>query len=137
MILGPQIKWYDGYLTLAEELGGRTDDASLRSAISRAYYYVYHLALVRAKANNFILNPDEGSHAQLWRLFRENPEPDCKQLALIAQRLKEKRVRADYELTFPRIKDEVPEVLKAASSFAQLLAQLPLRHPNQGSVRRQ
>ena len=37
---------------LAEELGQRTDEASLRSALSRAYYFVYHLALQRAEANN-------------------------------------------------------------------------------------
>ena len=41
------------YLNLAMELGARKDEASLRSAISRAYYYVYHLALERARSNGF------------------------------------------------------------------------------------
>ena len=34
-----------GYFTLADELSRRADEASLRSAMSRAYYYVYQLAL--------------------------------------------------------------------------------------------
>ena len=41
------------YLRLAQDLGKRSDEASLRSAISRAYYYVYHLGLDRARSNNF------------------------------------------------------------------------------------
>ena len=32
------------YARLAEELGTRPDEASLRTAISRAYYSVYHQA---------------------------------------------------------------------------------------------
>ena len=52
VIMAEQFNWY-GYLQLAEELGKRSDEASLRSALSRAYYYVYHLALERAEANDF------------------------------------------------------------------------------------
>ena len=50
---------WSGYLQLAEELGKRSDEASLRSALSRAYYYVYHLALERAEANDFKPIPGE------------------------------------------------------------------------------
>jgi hypothetical protein len=34
---------WSGYLQLAEELAERRDEASMRSALSRAYYYIYHL----------------------------------------------------------------------------------------------
>lgn len=44
--------WSD-YLSLAEELGKSVDEASLRTAVSRIYYYVYHLALSRAESNGF------------------------------------------------------------------------------------
>ena len=33
---------FAAYLTLAEELKQRTDEASLRTAISRVYYAVFH-----------------------------------------------------------------------------------------------
>jgi len=44
--------WTD-YLQLARELAKYGTDAGHRSAVSRAYYYVYHLALSRAESNGF------------------------------------------------------------------------------------
>ena len=125
------------YLKLAEELSSRVEDeASLRSALSRAYYYVYHLALSRAEANTFKPVSGEGTHIQLWKLYRSSPEPACQKLALIAERLKEKRERADYHPTFRRLKEEVPATLQDARDFAKGLQNLPGRHPNPSSMRR-
>lgn len=134
MIVAAPFDWAD-YLALAEELGKRTDEASLRSALSRAYYYVFHLALTRAEANSFKPISGEGTHTQLWRLFKENPEPTCWKLAEIAGRLKEKRERADYQQYFARIEEEVPALLSDAHDFAARLDKLPARHPNPASVR--
>ncbi len=91
-----------------------THEGSLRSAISRAYYSVCHLALARAEANTYRALPGEGTHAQLWRVFSESPEPDCQRLAAIGVRLKEKRVRAGYENYFVRIAEDVPFLLADA-----------------------
>ena len=134
MIVAAPFDW-STYLTLAEELAKRTDEASLRSAVSRTYYSVYHLALARAVANNFTTLSGEGKHAQLWRLFTTSPEPDCMKLGQIAERLKEKRVRADYEPHFARIEEEVPELLNDARDFAVRLQKLNSRYPNPASVR--
>jgi uncharacterized protein (UPF0332 family) len=123
------------YFRLAEELGRHTHEASLRSAISRAYYYVYHLGLARAEANAYRAVAGEGTHAQLWRVFSASPEPDCQRLAAIAVRLKEKRERADYENYFARIAEEVPIMLADATEFAALLNRLAARHPNPRSMR--
>ena len=123
------------YFRLAHELGGREDEASLRSAISRAYYCVYHLALARAEANTYKPLPGESTHLQLWRVFSGSPEPDCQKLAIIAARLKEKRERADYERYHARIAEEVPVLLADAREFAALLGRLPARHPNPKSMR--
>jgi uncharacterized protein (UPF0332 family) len=123
------------YFRLADELGRRPDEAWLRSAISRAYYYVYHLALARAEANAYKALPGEGTHTQLWRVFSASPEPDCQRLAAIAARLKEKRERADYENYFVRVAEEVPVLLADAQAFAALLNRLPARHPNPRGIR--
>jgi uncharacterized protein (UPF0332 family) len=123
------------YFGLADELGRRADEASLRTAISRAYYYVYHLALARAEANTYRPLPGEGNHTQLWRVFSKSPEPDCQRLAIIAARLKEKRERADYENHYARVAEEVPELLADAQQFAALLGRVPGRHPNPKSLR--
>jgi len=124
------------YFKLATELGGRPDEASLRSAISRAYYYVYHLALRRAEGNEFKAISGEGTHMQLWRLFSGSPEPECQRLAAIANRMKGKREKADYDAVFVRVKEEVPGILADAREFADRLGRLNERHPNPKSQRR-
>lgn len=126
---------WSGFLALANELARRQDEASLRSAMSRAYYYVYHLAVERAIRNGFATRPGEGSHTQLWRNYSDSPEPRCRHLAEIAKRLKEKRERADYRKNYPRIHEEVPGMLTDAENFAARLLELPPRFPDPAHVR--
>src|SRR5690349_7324036 len=104
--------------------------------MSRAYYYVYQLALQRAHANGFQTIAGEGTHQQLWRSFSDSPEPACRRLAEIAKRLKEKRERADYQNTYRRINDEIPEMLRDAQTFATDLGALNVRFPNPAHCRR-
>jgi hypothetical protein len=126
---------WTGYFVLADELSTRTDEAAIRSAVSRAYYFVYHLALQRAKDNGFTVLPGEASHKQLWRTYSGSPATECQKLAQIGTRLKEKRERADYEQIYARIGEDVPAMLEDARSFARLLAVLDRRFPNPSSVR--
>lgn len=123
------------YFKLADELRKRSDEASLRSAIRRAYYFIYHLALKRAQDNDFKPISGEATHTQLWRVFSASPEPDCQRLATIAGRMKEKRERADYRNYYARIDEEIPAMLADAEDFADRLRRLPLRHPNAKSQR--
>jgi hypothetical protein len=127
---------WSGYLRLAEELASRQEEACLRSSLSRAYYYVYNVALTRAERNGFVSVSGESTHAQLWRLFSRSPEPECINLGQIAIRLKEKRERADYKSVYRRIEEEVPQVLADARDFVARLGRLEPRHPNPGSMRR-
>jgi hypothetical protein len=124
------------YLKLAQELAARKEEACLRSSLSRAYYYVYNLALTRAERNGFVSVQGESTHVQLWRLFSKSPEPECINLGQIALRLKEKREKADYMPVYRRIEEEVPQVLADAQAFAARLGKLAPRHPNPGSTRR-
>jgi predicted secreted protein len=124
------------YLKLAQELGARNEEACLRSSRSRAYYYVYNLALRRAEGNGFVVVQGESTHSQLWRLFSQSPEPECVYLGQIALRLKDKREKADYRRVYRRIEEEVPQVLSEAQDFAARLRRLAPRHPNPASIRR-
>lgn len=123
------------YFKLAGELAKRKDEAALRSALSRAYYYVYHLALSRALDNGFTTRSGEGTHTQMWRNYSGSPEPDCRKLAEIGGRLKEKRERADYNQIYARIHEEIPDMLADAQDFAARLQKLNPRFPNPASVR--
>jgi hypothetical protein len=116
-------------------LQGVSEEACLRSSLSRAYYYVFNIALIRAKRNGFVSIRNESTHSQLWRLYSGSPEPECISLGQIALRLKEKRERADYKAVYLRIEEDVPEVLKDVQDFTSRLTKLPYRHPNPSSVR--
>jgi uncharacterized protein (UPF0332 family) len=127
--------WSD-YFKLAGELAKRTEDSCRRTAIGRAYYYVFHLARKRIEANGFTLFPGGDSHKQVWEKFSGSAEADCKKLGEIAKRLKEKRQRADYDDFYARLGDNVPAVLADAQDFAYRLARLPSRLPANIGVRR-
>jgi hypothetical protein len=127
--------WSD-YLNLARELAARKEESCLRSSLSRAYYYVYNLALNRAVRNGFVQAPGESTHKQLWQFFSRSPEPECIKLGQIALRLKQNRERADYTPVYRRIEEEVPKVLDDAQDFANRLGRLAARHPSPGSQRR-
>jgi len=130
----PSFDWAD-YFRLAQELAGRKEEACLRSSLSRAYYYVFNIALIRAERNGFVSLRNESTHSQLWRLYSKSSEPACISLGQIALRLKEKRERADYKAVYLRIEEDVPEVLKDVEDFASRLTKLHHRHPNPSSVR--
>ena len=85
----PAFDWAE-FLTLANELSGHVDEASHRTAISRAYYCVYHKACERAVANGYI---DEKSHWKLWDLYRRNTDVKCRPLRNVGDRMKKERSR--------------------------------------------
>jgi uncharacterized protein (UPF0332 family) len=122
---------WNNYFQLADELAKRSEEAALRTAISRAYYYVYHLALKRATSNSYAFNKDagEGMHMQLWRVFDASPEPDSRRLFQIGVRMKDMRERADYKPSFARISDAISAILSDAKEFEATLNRLPARHP--------
>jgi len=120
--------WPD-YLTLADELANRTEEYCLRTAISRAYYYVYHLARNRVTDNGFIIVRGGDTHKQVWEKFDASPYFDSKKLYQLAKRLQDKRRQADYDIPYPKIEGEFPEVLNLARKFAGDLGRLNARLP--------
>jgi hypothetical protein len=120
---------WNNFLLLAEELAKREDVASKRTAISRAYYFMLNIALARARARG-AQPPIESTHNWCWQKYAAGPDPTCKQLGLTGQRVKAKRVRADYESAdFANLDQEVQRVLLEAQRFRQSLAALDARYP--------
>jgi uncharacterized protein (UPF0332 family) len=118
------------YLELAEELSKRvTDESALRTAISRAYYSVFNTARLRPSVVEYRFPEDGQSHGEVWALYERNTNQDCKMLATVGQRLKRKRVQADYRAVYTRIEDDVPVVLEEAKMCAALLAKLDTKYP--------
>jgi len=117
------------FLKLAEQLSGNTDEASQRSAISRAYYFAYHVAHERALSKTYRRPEDGTSHNSLWSHYERNSNPDCRRVAFLGRRLHERRVRADYGNTYSRIAEEIGAVLLDAKRCASIIEALPPQFP--------
>jgi hypothetical protein len=100
--------WND-YLTIAKEFKTRTDgqtpsnlnEAMQRTAVSRAYYSMFHLALEYAK-NHFGYNPQRGgpnqAHADIRSEYQKQmASPDHQEIAQILRRVHKARVDCDYK----------------------------------------
>jgi uncharacterized protein (UPF0332 family) len=125
------------YHSLARELVTRSSNEScLRTAVSRAYYYVFHLARQRLLDNQFLFLEKQDSHKQVWEKYTGSPDYDCRKLAEIAKRLKEKREAADYEVYFPQLAKDAPVLVASAEDFASRLNKLDKRLPTNTGVRR-
>lgn len=110
------------YLALAKRLATNNDEASRRSAISRAYYCVYHKATERAVASGC---QDPKSHVKLWDLYTKGQsDKACIKLFNIGNRMKKERVEADYNPVAPRITDRMNVQLQRAKDFLAILASL-------------
>lgn len=90
---------WNRYLDLAKDLGGIGSDAARRSAVSRAYYFAFHVADHYLKTNNVILNPkyNRDRHLRVWNIYMDSVKKDCARLGNLGQRLKIARHDADYD----------------------------------------
>jgi uncharacterized protein (UPF0332 family) len=110
------------YLNLATRLSANADEASQRSAMSRAYYCVYHKASERAVLNGYV---HEQSHHKLWAVYdRNSSDKSCRKLYNIGSRMKKERVAADYEPTVARLTERMTVQLSRASNFMARLSVL-------------
>lgn len=117
----PAFDWSQ-YLTLANQLAANVDEASHRSAMSRAYYCVYHKASERAVANGYI---DQKKHVKLWELYaKDRTNRACVKLATMGDRMKKERVEADYDSTAARIPERMNVQLRRANDFLVRLTAL-------------
>jgi uncharacterized protein (UPF0332 family) len=89
---------WSSYLLLAQELGGRADEAARRSAISRAYYCAFHVANDHLKANSVTLDLKRHSHERVWHVYLKSSKPECVKIGTDGNRLRVTRTDADYRL---------------------------------------
>jgi uncharacterized protein (UPF0332 family) len=110
------------YARLAEELRTRGDEASLRTAISRAYYSVYHQARDYLLAEGIPLSKSDSSHKVVWNGYRVIGG-SCRSVGLNGDRLNDNRTKADYEDEVRNIELLVEESLKVAQNILVYLEQ--------------
>jgi uncharacterized protein (UPF0332 family) len=118
---------WNEFLTLAEELATRNDEASKRSAISRAYYSVYHLAAARVAQRSGPRPEGLTSHSWCWNKYQTTNDRACVELGNRGSRMKRRRNLADYEDNMKRLDDELRLVLDEARQFPTDLAALDMQ----------
>ena len=116
---------WNEYLTLARILSTNGDEASQRTATSRAYYAAFHAATLHAKRNSYA----ERSHGRLWKTYSSDADINAKRISALGNQMKKAREDADYEAAVPRISEIMTQQLTHANEFATLLAQVPATSP--------
>ena len=117
------------FLTLAESLAARGDEASKRCAISRAYYSAFNKAYERAKTNCGQRPSNTPTHVWCWAQYTASPDRSSQRMGSMGQRLKHRRQAADYEAVIPKIDDELVRALAEAHQLHAALESLPMNLP--------
>src|ERR1035437_7087597 len=107
---------WENYLTVAVHLSGLGDEASLRSSVSRSYYYAFNLARVRlALVPPIGAPPHPRAHGECWREVEAQIGP---QAAKLGRAMCSRRNNADYDLVERNPRDWDIEA-RTAISFAR------------------
>jgi uncharacterized protein (UPF0332 family) len=115
--------WED-YLTFAQDIKERPDEAAKRSAISRAYYCIFHRAKKYAIENlDYHYRPENPSHASMWRSF-QNKGTTLNAIFNYGTRLKNFREIADYQDNFKNIDNSLVQVFQSAENALIYLKQI-------------
>jgi uncharacterized protein (UPF0332 family) len=115
---------WSAYRTVAETLKDDVDEASQRSAISRAYYCAYHQALNHlAEHHNFQISEDRPAHDQVWREF-SGKGLSYREVWNKGDKLKKLRVDADYRSDAVISVDTTTTSLKLADRIVECLQQI-------------
>jgi uncharacterized protein (UPF0332 family) len=105
------------YLILAKALASKSDPASLRSAVSRAYYFAYNRAVSLALKKNLPRDPKLGLHAGMWEAFRTVSY----EVFSDGNRLRRARNDADYDARLSISRRDAEIAIIRAQKLAELL----------------
>ncbi len=107
------------FLNFAKKLRYSSDEASIRTAISRAYYYVYHYI-----KRELLIEDENFAHEHLHECIQEarikgETMEEFRTLGIAIQSLKSRRILADYkihknitQITCDTMIDDCQEVIK-------------------------
>jgi uncharacterized protein (UPF0332 family) len=76
-----------------------SDEASLRSAINRAYYAAYHTAAAFVRASGRLRQGH--THRRVWSILVEDRDPGWAAIGRRGDQLRETRIMADYRGNAP------------------------------------
>jgi len=95
------------FIQLAGKLvaAAAADEAAGRSAVSRAYYGAFHLAMAFLRDLGVVVPANAYAHAAVQRYLIGSGHADAQQAGMTLASLHSDRLKADYQLDDPRFED--------------------------------
>jgi uncharacterized protein (UPF0332 family) len=109
---------WKNYFDLAKVLAAQPGEAEKRSAVSRAYYSVFNIAIENLRAARNDQEQKANVHAWCWEAYGKSRDAEARYIGILGGRMKGKRVKADYYgADSRRFNDEVTGTLQDAEEF--------------------
>ncbi len=87
---------FSDFLDLADQLSAHSDEAAWRSAVSRAYYAILHVAYEALPVPMRLSISHGAIHRQTWQAYSASSVIACRRVGQTGWRLRTARVDADY-----------------------------------------
>jgi hypothetical protein len=123
------------FLTQAERLVTSPHAADCRTAISRAFYAVFHVAAAHLRQTGFPIGRGAAAHGEVLRCPANSGEPSVSDVASELSDLHSARNRADYQLD--RLDVEQPETARPFVDMADVIIKdldVAFRGPARGKI---
>jgi uncharacterized protein (UPF0332 family) len=108
------------YLLLAQSLAQASDEASQRSAVSRAYYAIFNKARLMLEYEGIPISDTGKAHADVWRTL-EAAGKGRRRLGQEGKRLRDMRRKADYETKVASLDKVTEDAMKTAGDLNRLV----------------
>lgn len=104
---------------------GPLSEAAARSAVSRAYYAVFHAARERLRSESVSIGTGYDSHGQVIEAFEKNVDRARKAVGSRLRALRRQRNAADYDTITPFSWSDVHVELNLAQELLKEIRDLP------------
>jgi len=112
-------------LEVANDLAAGAREADWRSAASRAYYAVFHVARLLLRRCGFVVPRAEQAHAYVWLRLSNCGHPAVRKAGADLSDLRSERNAADYDLDPPFPQTAAISAVQTADDIIKLLDQVP------------
>lgn len=118
---------WTAYLVLAQDLAERDDEASHRSAVSRAYYAAFGVAALALAGAGRLIPTDAAAHQFVWSVFKEADDGPLYYIGLDGERLRKRRRGADYDNVPSMNQESARKAVREADTIIKAIARNPVR----------
>ena len=105
------------YLSLANEMVQRPEEAAKRAAVSRAYYSVFCRARNWLEIQGIPIGHNNSDHNTVWTAFERLQGKSAKRIGQEGKRLRRARNMVDYDNTVDKLSSTVRSAMEHAKTI--------------------